>query len=126
MSSPVLLRAPRWEPQGKAGSPLTPSEGGDGTAAPSPRLLQMSGCGAGRSWSSALHRVTPLPSSHYLCFPCKVWGFSKQTGGDKHMLWTALYWVVSEVQQSRSLSGCGYTSHSEVDDRTGALLLPHQ
>uniref|UniRef100_A0A8C4I224 Adhesion G protein-coupled receptor A2 n=1 Tax=Dicentrarchus labrax TaxID=13489 RepID=A0A8C4I224_DICLA len=75
--------------------------------------------------SSVLHRVTPLPPSPYLCFPCKVWGFSKQTGGDKHMLWTALCWVVSEVQQSRSLSGCGYTSHSEVDGRTGVLLLPH-
>lgn len=85
-----------------------------------------SGCGEGRSWSSVLRRVTPRPSSPYLCFPCKVWGFSKQTGGDKHMLWTALCWVVSEVQQSRSLSGCGYTSHSEVDGRTGALLLPHQ
>lgn len=82
-----------------------------------------SGCGVGRSWSSVPRRVTPLPSSPYLCFPCKVWGFSKQTGGDKHMLWTALCWVVSEVQQSRSLSGCGYTSHSEVDSRTGALLL---
>lgn len=71
------------------------------------------GCGVGRSWLSVLRRVTPLPSSPYLCFPCKVWGLSKQTGGDKHMLWTVLCWVVSEVQQSRSLSGCGYTSHSE-------------
>lgn len=70
-----------------------------------------------------LHRVTPLPSSPYLCFPCEVWGFSKQTGGDKHMIWTALCWVMSEVQQSRSLSDCGYTSHSEVDSRTGGLLL---
>lgn len=76
-------------------------------------------------WSSVLRRVTPLTTSPYLCFPCKVWGLSKQTGGDKHMLWTALCWVVSEVQQSRSLSGCGYTSHSELDSRTGALLLPH-
>ena len=84
-----------------------------------------SGCGLGRSWSSVLHRVTPLSSSPYLCFPCKVWGFSKQTGGDKHMLWTALCWVVSEVQQTRSLSGCGYTSHSGANSRTGALLLPH-
>uniref|UniRef100_A0A7N9AZ42 Adhesion G protein-coupled receptor A2 n=1 Tax=Mastacembelus armatus TaxID=205130 RepID=A0A7N9AZ42_9TELE len=41
--------------------------------------------------------------------------------GDKHMLWTALCWVVSEVQQSRSLSGCGYTSHLEVNSRTGDL-----
>lgn len=40
------------------------------------------------------------------------------------MLWTALCWVVSEGQQSRSLSDCGYTSHSGVDGRTGALLLP--
>lgn len=79
----------------------------------------------GQSWSSVLRRVTPLPSSPYLCFPCKVWGFSKQTGGDKHMLWTVLCWVVSEVQQSRSLSSCGYTSHSEVDSRAEALLLPH-
>lgn len=59
----------------------------------------------------------------HLCFPCKVWGFSKQTGGDKHMLRTALCWVASEVQRSRSLSGCGYTSHSEVDGKTGALLF---
>lgn len=88
-----------------------------------PRGLVAAWVGAGRL---CLHRVTPLPSSPYLCFPCKVWGFSKQTGGDKHMLWTALRWVVSEVQQSRSLSGCGYTSHSEVDGRTGALLLYHR
>lgn len=74
--------------------------------------------------SSALHRMTPFPSSPFLCFPCKVWGFSKQTGGDKHMLWTALCWVVSEVQQSRSLSDCSYTSHSGVDGRTGPWFYP--
>lgn len=73
-----------------------------------------------RGRSAAPHRVTPCPSSAYLCFPCKVWGFSKQTGGDKHMLWTALRWVVSEVQRSRSLSGCGHTSHSEMDNMNGA------
>lgn len=66
--------------------------------------MQRSGCGASLSWLSVLHPVTLIPSSLYLCFPCKVWGFSKQTGGDKHMLWTALCWVVSEVQQSRPLS----------------------
>ena len=100
---------------------------------PTPRLavhpfvffgLRGLGCGVGRSWLPVLHRVTSPPSSPCLCFPCKVWGFSKQTGGDKHMLWTALCWVVSEGQQSRSLSGCGYTSHSGTDGRSGALLLP--
>lgn len=84
----------------------------------------MLGCSVGRKCLSALRRVSPRPSSFFLYFPCKVWGFSKQTGGDKHMLWTALCWVVSEVQQSRSLSGFSYTSHSGVDCRTGALLYP--
>lgn len=85
---------------------------------------QRSGCSMVRRWSPMPRRVTLIPSSPYLCFPCKVWGFSKQTGGDKHMLWTALCWVVSEVQQSRPLSSCSYASHSEVDGRTGAQLYP--
>lgn len=64
----------------------------------------MFGCSVSQKCFSPLRCVSPRPSSFFLYFPCKVWGFSKQTGGDKHMLWTALCWVVSEVQQSRSLA----------------------
>lgn len=128
LSSPVPPAPPPCKPQGPRTS-LDVARSGRFAAARRSLVVFLDAEVWVAAWVGAdplvLLRVTPLPSSPYLCFPCEVWGFSKQTGGDKHMLWTALCWVVSEVQQSRSLSGCGYTSHSEVDGRTGALLLPH-
>lgn len=100
MSGALLCR--HGKPQGHAEAPHTSLDvtGQQFAAAHSSLIV----CLDSRLRSSALRCVTLFPSLYCLCFPCKVWGFSKQTGRDKDTLSTALCWVVSGGQWKKAHS----------------------